>query len=252
MTTWYKQSFGKDYLAVYKHRNLQKAYEEVREMVNWLELSQGARVLDLCCGMGRHAVALSEFGYSVTGVDLSEVLLDEAVKHDQANEVLWLHGDMRDIPIYNDQYYDAIVNLFTSFGYFAKDEENVQVLHEIHRLLKPGGRFIIDYLNAEYVRTHLVPYSERETDGMTIQEHRAIEDGVVTKRIVIYEGDLPPRQYMERVKLYGRADFESMLAQAKLQIDGIYGDYSQSTYEEHQSPRLIIVGHKQDDRASNP
>lgn len=244
MSTWYEQSFGKDYLAVYKHRNIEKAYEEVKTMVDWLELSEQDQVLDLCCGMGRHAIALSEFGYAVTGVDLSVVLLDEAIKLDKCNDVCWIHGDMRDVPIYNHHYFDAVVNLFTSFGYFSRDEDNMKVLHEIHRLLKPGGRFIIDFLNASYVSHNLVPYSERETDGLFIEEYRTIEDSVVSKRIVIHEADLPKREYIERVKLYDQTDFMNMLTEAKLQVDDVFGDYTQTPYVEGESPRLIIVGHK--------
>ena len=96
---WYQESFGNDYLIVYKHRDLQGAYHEVKKMIDWLGLKQGAEVLDLCCGMGRHSMALAEFGYDVTGVDLSEVLLNEAVKLDEGKQVTWLHGDMREVPL---------------------------------------------------------------------------------------------------------------------------------------------------------
>lgn len=242
MNEWYKQSFGSDYLIVYKHRDLQGAYEEVKQMINWLDLPQQAAVLDLCCGMGRHAVALTEFGYDVTGVDLSDVLLDEARKLADAAKVRWMQGDMRDVPL--EETFDAVVNLFSSFGYFETDEENGKVMSEIDRLLKSGGQFIIDFMNAEYVRTHLVPYSERVTDGVRIEERRSIENGSVIKHIVLKEEELADRHYVERVRLYGLSDFEAMLKQTNLHIDQVYGDYSQATYDERQSPRLIIVGHK--------
>ena len=188
---WYQKSFGNDYLIVYKHRDLQGAYHEVKKMIDWLGLKQAAEVLDLCCGMGRHSMALAEFGYDVTGVDLSEVLLNEAVKLDEGKQVTWLRGDMREVPL--DRQYDAVVNLFTSFGYFDEDEQNEKVLHEIHRLLKEGGRFIIDFLNPVYVQTNLVPQSERMEEDLLIREARAIEDGFVRKRIVISQQGGPER-----------------------------------------------------------
>jgi ubiquinone/menaquinone biosynthesis C-methylase UbiE len=156
---WYQESFGNDYLLVYRHRDLQGAYHEVKKMMDWLHIPQGAEVLDLCCGMGRHSMALSEFGYKVTGVDLSEVLLNEAVKRDSGKQAKWLQGDMRDVPL--EQAFDAVVNLFTSFGYFEEDEENEKVFYEMNRLLKSNGRFIVDFLNPVYVKATLVPQSER-------------------------------------------------------------------------------------------
>ena len=213
---WYQESFGNDYLLVYKHRDMQGAYHEVKKMVNWLELEQGARLLDLCCGMGRHSMALEEFGFEVTGVDLSKVLLQEAIKQGSDGHVTWINGDMREVPL--SEPFDAIVNLFTSFGYFDEDEQNEQVLHEIHRLLKKKGRFIIDFLNPIYVKAHLVAQSERKEGDLTIRETRAIEDGCVRKRIVISETGEPDRHYLEQVKLYERPMFEAMLQKAGLHI----------------------------------
>jgi ubiquinone/menaquinone biosynthesis C-methylase UbiE len=240
---WYEQSFGEDYLIVYKHRDLQGAYEEVRRMMDWLQLEKGAEILDFCCGMGRHSMALTEFGYKVTGMDLSTVLLDEAKKLDGDRKVQWIRGDMRQIPL--NHTFDAVMNLFTSFGYFESDEENERVLHEMDRVLKPGGKFIIDFLNSDYVTAHLVPSSERMTEGMKIQETRSIEDGFVRKRIVISEKGHPDRHYLEQVKLYRLQQFKEMLQGTNLNIDQLYGNYDKTSYHESTSPRLIIVGHKE-------
>jgi len=242
LSAWYEQSFGNDYLIVYKHRDLQGAYEEVKEMIQWLKLPNHAEILDLCCGMGRHSMALNEFGFDVTGLDLSNVLLEEARKLDQQKQVRWIQGDMRKIPV--NETFDAVVNLFTSFGYFETDEENNQVLHEIDRVLKSSGKFIIDFLNADYVSKHLIPFSERETEGLKIVENRSIVDQTVRKRIVIKEENVSDRHYLEQVKLYRLSQFESMLKNTNLRIDHVYGDYKQMPYDEGTSPRLIIVGHK--------
>ncbi|MDP5272644.1 class I SAM-dependent methyltransferase [Chengkuizengella axinellae] len=241
MQNWYEKSFSEDYLLVYKHRDLKNAYEEVKNMIGWLQLSKNSSVFDLCCGMGRHSLALSDFGYYVTGMDLSEVLLHEAKKLDKNKKVTWLHGDMRDIP--TDQSFDAVVNLFTSFAYFESDDENSKVLTEVNRILNPKGKFIIDFLNSNVVKEQLVPYSERFTEGMKIEEYRSIEEGFVQKRIVIKDGN-QERTYLEKVKLYDLPSFENMISLANLQLDSVYGNYDQSTFEENSSPRLILVGHK--------
>jgi ubiquinone/menaquinone biosynthesis C-methylase UbiE len=240
---WYQKSFGNDYLLVYKHRDLQGAYHEVKKMIDWLHLPQGAEVLDLCCGMGRHSMALTEFGYRVTGVDLSEVLLTEAKKRDEGHQVQWHRGDMREVPL--KATFQAVVNLFTSFGYFDEDWENERVLLEINRLLEPGGKFIIDYMNPAYVKANLVPASERLVDGLQIRETRRIEDGFVRKHIVISEPGEPDRDYAEQVKLYDQASFKGMLEHAGLQVDDIFGGYDGHAYEAEHSPRMIFLGHKE-------
>lgn len=243
MTEWYEKSFGEDYLLVYKHRDVQGAYQEVRKMIAWLNLPEGAEVLDLCCGMGRHSLALADAGYQVTGVDLSEVLLREAKAQDTEGRVQWYQGDMRKVPL--EHSYDAVVNLFTSFGYFEEDGEQLKVLREIRRLLKPDGHYIIDFMNPAYVERHLVPHSSREDDGNQIVEDRVIEDGYVKKQIAITDEDsdgAEARVYQERVKLYTYEKFSSLLQEAGLSVQQVHGSYNEDKYVESESPRMIFLG----------
>jgi len=242
MTGWYEQSFGQDYLLIYKHRDIQGAISEVEQMIAWLNMPTGAHVLDLCCGMGRHSLALANAGYKVTGVDLSEVLLQEARQLDRGAVVEWVHGDMRKVPL--TESFDAVVNLFTSFGYFAEDKDNEQVIREMQRLLRTEGKFIIDFLNPDNVQDHLIPYSDRNDGDVDIIESRYIKDGYVLKEITIHEAGQPERHYTERVRLYRLVDFEHMFTANGLQIDCVLGDYDGSTYTKASSPRMILVGSK--------
>lgn len=244
MSEWYEESFGEDYLLVYKHRDFQGAAHEVQTMISWLDLPRQSHILDLCCGMGRHALVLADEGYKVTGVDLSEVLLHEAHELDTEDRVLWYKADMRRIPLADGEF-DGVLNLFTSFGYFWNDEEQERVLCEIHRILKPGGKYVIDFLNPSYVESTLVPQSEREDEGHFIRETRIIEDGFVKKNIVITDKDGgSERNYHERVKMYIYKDFITMLANAGLAIDYIHGGYNEEQYKEEESERMIFVGHR--------
>lgn len=243
MAEWFERSFGNDYLIVYKHRDMAGALREVRRMIDWLELPRNATILDLCCGMGRHALALSDFGYRVTGLDLSDVLLAQARELDKAGRVHWVKGDMRHIPL-SDKF-DAVVNLFTSFGYFVEDGDNVQVMREIARMLRPDGNFIIDYLNLDYVTRNLVPHSEKTDGNLRIEENRRIEDGFVKKEIVIREAGSEERRYLERVKLYGADDMRRMAEMAGLAVEQIYGNYDGNDYVRETSPRMIVVGGKE-------
>lgn len=241
MTEWYEKSFGEDYLIVYKHRDFGGARQEVERMIAWLGLPQGSKVLDLCCGMGRHSLALAQAGYEVTGVDLSEVLLREAKSQAGAEQVAWLRSDMRDLPLTGG--FDAVVNLFTSFGYFEEDEEQLKVLREIYRMLKPGGKFVIDFLNPPYVIRHLVPHSIREDGDILIDESRRIEDGYVKKDIILTsKSDLTPRRYHERVKLYSLEKFSEMIEEAGLQLEAVHSSYEEEVYDAESSTRMIFSG----------
>lgn len=242
MKEWYERSFGDDYMVVYRHRNWERAIEEVRQMMRWLELPQGSSLLDVGCGMGRHAVALAEMGYQMSGVDLSEPLLQEAREHDGNGHVRWEHGDMRSLP-YPDSCFDATLNLFTSFGYF-NEQDNRRVLHEQRRVLRSDGCFVIDFLNAEEVRRKLVPLSEHvdEQTGWMIREQRRIESDAVCKTITIVTRSGEERHYEECVKLYGLDWFEEALAEAGMRITRTAGSYDGASYIRSESKRLIISG----------
>lgn len=242
---WYEQSFGNDYMIVYKHRDWESAIKEVRQMADWLKLPKASRVLDIGCGMGRHALALAEIGYEVTGIDLSDILLGEARKHDSAQTIEWVQGDMRNLP-FREECFDATVNLFTSFGYFSIEEDNINVLRHIRRVLRPGGAFLIDFLNPVFVEQSLIPYSERiDSDyGLHIEEIRSIQNGYVQKVITI--SDLSKReksrQYLERVHLLTLDWFVQHLADSGLKLELMYGNYDGSSFNDSVSPRMIMVG----------
>ncbi|OMF23094.1 SAM-dependent methyltransferase [Paenibacillus sp. FSL H8-0548] len=245
MKPWYEQSFGSDYMLVYRHRNWEDASKEVGKMLAWLGLPRGAKVLDIGCGMGRHALAMEKIGYSVTGIDLSPILLEEAKRHDDTSQVNWVHGDMRRLPFEAGRF-AATVNLFTSFGYFQLEEDNINVLRQIRKVLNPDGSFLIDFLNPVQVAQNLVPRSERldEDSGLHIQELRSIADGWVMKEITISDprNMEEPRRYLERVRLYKQEWFEHHLAASGLDLTRLYGDYNGSAYDEATSPRMIMIG----------
>lgn len=241
MSEWYEESFGEDYLIVYKHRDFGGAQKEVEQMIAWLDLPSGSKVLDLCCGMGRHSLVLAEAGYEVTGVDLSQALLREARSQKGAEQVTWLHSDMRNLPLTGG--FDAVFNLFTSFGYFEEDMEQVKVLCEIERVLKPGGKFIIDFLNPAHVQRNLVPHSIREDGDHRIDESRRIENGYVMKDIILTsKSHNAPRIYHERVKLYSLEKFQAMIESVGLQLEAVHGSYEGETYDAESSTRMIFSG----------
>lgn len=175
---------------------------------------------------------------------MSKTMLTEAKREDREGLVTWLKGDVRRIPV--RRKFDAVINLFTSFGYFfSEDTENMKVLQQISRILHENGQFVIDFLNPDYLARNLVPESERTEGEVRICEKRSIQYGFVVKQVVICEPERPERTYTDRIKLYKLQDFKRMLSEACLVIKQEYGSYGGDPYDEGESPRLIIVGGKQ-------
>lgn len=238
---WYVKAFQEDYLRIYAHRTDEAAYTEVLKIIQLLNMKSPARVLDLCCGNGRHSRALTREGFKVTGVDLSEYLLEAAREASPELNIRYEESDVRELAFQDE--FDYVLNLFTSFGYFEEIEENIKAFYSIHRALKQGGQFLIDFLNPDYVKLHLVPESQREVDQLLITEKRSIMGQQVIKQIeVVDRGEV--RQYEERVNLFSKEQMEEMLREAGLTVRHYWGDLDQQSYDRVTSPRMIIIGKK--------
>lgn len=241
---WYVESFKHDYLKIYAHRTDEAAQREVNLIIDLLNMQPGSKVLDLCCGHGRHSRALAQKGFKVTGLDLSAVLLEEARKRQKGlPPIRYVQGDVRQLPF--EREFDYVLNLFTSFGYFDKRQENITVFDEIRKVLKPTGLFLIDFLNPGYVKRTLKPYTERQVDQLKIVERRKIEDGQVVKTIEVQEGR-SKRYYEERVHLFSASEMKSFIQEAGLQVTGLYGSLAGETYDADLSERMILVGQPAD------
>jgi SAM-dependent methyltransferase len=243
---WYKDWFGEDYLKAYPHRDDTEAKAQIDFVVKILSLPAGARVLDVGCGRGRHAIALCRMGYRVTCLDLSPVLLRLAKqKSEQVCCARFVQADMRRIPF--AAVFDAVMSLFTTFGYFKTDEQNQQTLVSIGTALKPGGWFFLDYLNKDFVVKNFVARDCRADEGFEISQERTYnqKDQRIEKKIRMKEnGRL--REYSESVRLYTLNEMQAMLAAAGLRLMNTFGDFDGSDFSAG-SPRLILVGKREAD-----
>lgn len=245
---WYKTAFRYDYLRVYPHRNDEEAQRQVDFLVERLDVHPSCEVLDLGCGDGRHSLELTRRGFRVTGLDLSEELLERARRR-TANEgldITFIQGDMRDPPAV--RAYDLVVNFFTSFGYFREDGENARVLEGISRALRPGGHFLMDYLNREFVISTLVPSDRRTVDGMEVEQRRWItgdpsEAGghVRINKQVRIRDDGAERSYDESVRMYTLEELEALMDRAGLLVTQTFGDFDGRPVS-GDAPRNILVG----------
>jgi len=240
MTEWFEQWFGEEYHALYPHRDEDDARQAValiRRVAPW---KPGDRVLDLACGPGRHAAELERLNAVVVGYDLSWAMLRRARGRTRATLV---RGDMRALP-FKDESFALAVNLFTSFGYFLDDAENRAVLGQVVRTLRRGGRFVLDYLNAELVR-RIVARSATVPNGGSDRrsEPRVTRRIGADGRFVIKEIELRDegRTFQERVRLFGRDDLAALFSDVGLRVDGAFGDYDGGP-PGADAPRIILVG----------
>ena len=245
---WYKTAFRYDYLRVYPHRNDEEARRQVDFLVDRLDVPSSCEVLDLGCGDGRHSLELARRGFRVTGLDLSEELLERARRRtaDEGLDITFMRGDMRDPPA--DRAFDLVVNFFTSFGYFREDGENARVLEAISRALRPGGRFLMDYLNRAYVISTLVPSDRRTVEGMEVEQRRWITGDPskagghvrINKQVRIREGGAE-RSYDESVRMYTLDELEAMMDRTGLRVTQTFGDFDGCPISGN-APRNILMG----------
>ena len=239
MSEWFERWFGEDYLKLYPHRDDEDAGRAVTLIASRIPLA-GRRVLDLACGPGRHAVHLEAAGATVVGIDLSRALLDRA-RTGQPSFTRVIRGDMRALPFLPASF-DDVVNLFTSFGYFETDEEHAAVLTRVGELLRSGGSFVIDYLNAEHVRANLVPSEDKDVAGQRVEISREIiSDGRFVRKTMHVPRDAAT--FVERVRLFSPDDLGRMMRAAGLDVEACLGDYDGREWSST-SPRTILFARK--------
>lgn len=241
MEEWFKSWFDSPYYnLLYRHRNTDEAALFIDHLLRPLHLAPSAAVLDAPCGYGRHSVYLHQLGFKVVGIDLSRSKIAQAQQH-QAEGLSFQVADMRRLEF--TEAFDAVLNLFTSFGYFKDQTENLEVLTQFYEALKPGGKLVIDFLNAHYVEATLQPHYDVEVEGVHFEIKKRIEDGHVLKAIRIKDHE---RMYhfTEDVQLIKAAEFERMLRKTGFTLQEMWGDYTGAPYEPDTSERLILFAQR--------
>lgn len=234
---WFESWFDTPYYHIlYKERNDDEAQLLMDNLTHYLNLPEDAKILDLACGKGRHAIYLNSLGYDVTGADLSENSISEATKY--ANEKL--HFKVHDMREPFEEKYDAIFNLFTSFGYFDDDADNYKTLKAIHNSLTETGFGVLDFMNVDYVLENLVPNEVKSVDGINFNIKRYLKDGYIFKEID-FEDQGRTFHFTEKVQALRLEDFEQMMEKAGIFLLDIFGDYKLRKYYKNQSERLIMI-----------
>ncbi len=239
---WFSSWFDTPYYHIlYKNRNYEEASLFIDNITQFLKLKSNSVCWDLCCGKGRHSIYLNQKGYRVIGTDLSECSIHEANK--SANDTLeFYQHDMRQL--FRTNYFDVVFNVFTSFGYFEKREDDLHVFDAVQKGLKPNGLFVFDYLNSEYVKGIIKQTDTITYDGIVFNINKKIENNTVIKNINFSDkGQV--FNFEERVKLFDKAYFEGLASDCNLNILHTFGNYQLQEFDLKTSPRLILVLQKQ-------
>ncbi len=236
-SSWYASWFDTSYYhTLYKDRDYEEAQLLIDNLSEYLNLPEGAKVLDLACGRGRHAVYLSSLGYDVTGVDLST----NSIQYAKKNEKELLHFHIHDMREPLEQKYDAIFNLFTSFGYFSDPNDNAKTLKAIQNSLTETGFAVLDFMNVNKVISNLIAEEVKTVDGIDFQIKRKYENGFIIKDIS-FLADGKQHQYTEHVRALNLEDFEKMMEEAGIYLLDVFGDYKLHKFHKQESDRLIMI-----------
>lgn len=245
--TWYKELFASEDPARYeKYVETDASRAQVDFVIDKLALEPGAKVLDLCCGQGRHLIDLARRGYDVVGLDLSEYMLEKcksAAAAEGINPVL-VQADMRHIGFTTE--FDAVISMFTSFGYLETETEDQKVLNAASLALKGGGSLLLDLHNRDGMMGHFQPLEWAENsrgDLLLLEREFDPTKGRINAREVTIHTDGRRTENSHSLRLYTYTELDKMLQQAGLRVQSVYGGYD-STPLTRQSRGMILIARK--------
>lgn len=234
---WYDSWFDSPYYHIlYKDRDYAEAQRFMDNLTKYLNIPKSGKILDLACGKGRHSIYLNKLGYNVTGVDLSAQSIMHAKQFGNDTLKFAVHDMSQPYP----ETFDAVFNLFTSFGYFEDDSCNLKTMVSIKSELNAFGFGVIDFMNINYVMNTLIAEDIKTVEGIDFHQKRCIKDGYVVKNIS-FEIKGEPYDFHERVKALTIYDFKILFKYAGVHLLDVFGDYKLNEYHPDSSERLIMI-----------
>ncbi len=231
--SWFDTSY---YHILYKHRDYTEGESFLKNLIAFLNLEKDKLILDLACGKGRHSIYLNSLGFQVIGADLSKNSIEYA-KQFETETLKFDEHDMRN-PFKNK--FDVILNLFTSFGFFEDDAEDIAILQNIKNGLNPNGIAVIDFMNTKKVISELVSEDVLIVDDITFKINRYVKNGFIVKEIN-FDANGEHHTYFEKVKSLDLAKINSYVNSVGFKIKHTFGNYQLTEFNEETSDRLILV-----------
>lgn len=231
---WYSKWFDSPlYHVLYKNRDEAEAINFLDLLIDNLNIEDGAKILDLGCGRGRFAKYLGAKGFDVLGIDLSPNNINYAKNFEHSKLHFMVH-DMRE-PLENEKF-QYVINLFTSFGYFRSEEEDRAVLTAVRKVISEGDIFVIDFINGEKAQRNLIKKEIVEIANLKFNISRWIQDDRIYKSIEVNE-----QQFREEVKLISLKQFEDYASATGFRLTEVYGDYQLQSFNALDSDRMIMI-----------
>ena len=236
--SWFANWFDSPYYhTLYKNRDEREAQVFIDNLIHYLQIPKGSKLIDIACGKGRHAKYFNQKGMDVVGVDLSPNSINTA-KKDENKNLQFLAHDMREN--YKEDTFDIVTNLFTSFGYFEDNKDEQKAINAMASNLRKEGLLIIDFMNAKKVIANLALNEQKTIDGIQFDITRKVKDGYILKDIRITD-EKKEQQFQEKVKAITLADYSEFITNAGLKIIDIFGNYKLDNFDEEISDRLILI-----------
>ena len=244
---WYDEQFASEdpmRLDADYYAECEASRAEVDFVVEKLGLQPGTRILDLCCGQGRHLLELTRRGYDVLGFDISAYMLDRLreIAGREGIRPNLVQGNMRDLIF--DSEFDAVINMRTSFGYLENEDEDQQALDGICRALKPGGRFLTDQINRDsLMRRYKEQFWARNSRGDIVIADSTfdVRTGRNIVREICFRADGSRSETSHDIRLYTCREFEDKLIRAGMRIESVWGDFDSSPFDLAHKHMLVIA-----------
>ena len=255
---WWKTLFGQNYLDIYlPDFTPERTSQEVDFVIKVAKLTRQDKILDLACGHGRHSIELAKRGLTVVGLDYSVPFIEKA-KADAKKagvKVDFTLGDMKDLPFNQD--FDVVLLLFTSFGFFH-NKENQEVFNQINKSLKPNGRFLLDVISGEAVERRFSKEGQEEEGSDLLKISRTTQmNGIAVDEIELYDSqeqlvhnrrewldDGAKKEFEYHLRVYTVPQYKDMLAEAGLEFQDLWGDFSGNPHNTNDNVRTILLAKK--------
>jgi SAM-dependent methyltransferase len=242
---WWHDVFNRPaFFDLYQRADLDRAATQVDQVLTLLDLRAPAHVLDVCCGYGRHSVELARRGFDVAGVDISEVQIANALKHaaSAGARPAFVVGDARALPVRGP--FDAAINMFLSFGYFATDEESQAMLDGVARALRRGGRLLIDFWNREIEIRNFqsTVLDRRDDDILEIEDWRFdhLAGRLSWTNTVIYP-DGRREAWSQSIRAFTVVEVKTMLERAGFALTALYGSLAGEPYAMDSESAIFVA-----------
>ncbi len=229
---------------LFQRSRLVDAVAETRMILELTKPAPGSRILDLCCGIGRHCLELARLGFAVTAVDITQKYIDMAnrLAKEQGLAIEFLCEDMR--AFRRPDSFDLVINCFSSFGYFEEKADDITVVANVSESLRPGGRFLLDTVGKEAIARAYQKRDWHEGNGYIVLEERNIEKdwSWIRNRWIVISGEKRNEITLSH-RLYSASELTELLKANGFSQAAAYGDLSGRPYDAD-AHRLILLATK--------